>query len=241
VSENGLVDFLAHKIIHLIEYGILGILARRAFGSWLKALVFCVLYGASDEFHQLFVPGRQAKVRDVVVDAIGAGIGLGFYPIIYSVPGSEILCDITERKYITKSAEETRRLGEKLASQLRPGMVLALSGDLGSGKTTFIQGVLRGLGYTRRVLSPSFVLARQYRLSPPCCGISLVNHVDCYRLEKLEQAATVGLEDFFTDPSAVTLIEWAERVESELPTEVVRLRFRGGEGERREISMQLVH
>ncbi|MDP2874059.1 MAG: tRNA (adenosine(37)-N6)-threonylcarbamoyltransferase complex ATPase subunit type 1 TsaE [bacterium] len=240
VSADGLVDFLAHKIIHLIEYGVLGLLARRAFGSWPKALVFCFIYGASDEFHQLFVPGRQGKVRDVVVDAIGAAIGIGLYPIKYFVPGSGILCDVSdsESAYVTESAEETKKLGERIAGRLRPGMVLALSGDLGSGKTTFIQGVLRGLGYSRRVLSPSFVLARQYRLPTPRHGITLVNHLDCYRLEKLEQAATVGLADFMTDPTAVTIIEWAERVEQELPLKAVRLKFSGGEGERHQIAIE---
>ncbi len=229
VSENGLVDFLAHKIIHLIEYAVLGILARRAFGSWLKALAFCVLYGVSDEFHQLFVPGRQGKVRDVVVDALGSTLGVFLQPRRCTTPGVV---------QITESAEETKKLGEKLAGRLRQGMVLALYGDLGSGKTTFVQGVLRGLGYTRRVLSPSFVLARQYRLADQRGGIAVVNHIDCYRLEKSEQATTVGLEDFMTDPTAVTIIEWAERVEKELPLGTIRLQFRGGEGDRREIFVE---
>lgn len=228
VSANGLVDFLAHKIIHLLEYGILGLLARRAFGGWPQALIFTVLYGVSDEWHQLFIPGRQGRVRDVVIDAVGSGLGVFLYPKIISVAGS---------RYFTESAEETKKLGEKIASRLRPGMVLALAGDLGSGKTTFIQGVLRGLGYSRRVLSPSFVLARQYRLSAPRYGITLVNHLDCYRLEKSEQSATVGLADFMTDPGAVTIIEWAERVEKELPPKVIRLYFQGSDGDHREIKV----
>lgn len=69
-------NFAAKKFAHLVEYAILAVLSYRAFRSWKTALFFTALYGASDEFHQSFVPGREPRVRDVLIDILGGGLGL---------------------------------------------------------------------------------------------------------------------------------------------------------------------
>ncbi len=121
---------------------------------------------------------------------------------------------------ISRSPEETRELGAQLASLVQPGDVLALSGDLGTGKTTLIQGLARGLGITQPVTSPTFILINEYRSSPP------LYHVDCYRLEDAPaEAQAIGLEELLSG-DGVCVIEWADRLRELLPAERLEIRFR---------------
>jgi len=113
----------------------------------------------------------------------------------------------------TKSAAETQSLGQKIGLDLKPGRLLALYGELGSGKTTFIQGLAKGLGIKKRILSPTFVFIRPYSLSPQ----GTFYHVDLYRLNEVSEATGLGLEEIFADPEAITVIEWAERIKPILP------------------------
>ncbi len=106
-----------------------------------------------------------------------------------------------------------------LAAALRPGDVIALSGDLGAGKTTFARGVLRGLGWVGEVPSPSFTLVQTYDTDPP------VWHVDLYRLESADEAEALGLDDVWD--TAAVLIEWPERLGDRLPPHALRLRLDG--------------
>jgi tRNA threonylcarbamoyladenosine biosynthesis protein TsaE len=110
-------------------------------------------------------------------------------------------------------------LAARLAAVLRPVDVLALSGDLGAGKTTFARGVLRGLGWLGEVPSPSFTLVQTYDTVPPLW------HVDLYRLDRADEADALGLDDIWDE--AVVLIEWPERLGSRLPAQALRLRLDG--------------
>lgn len=110
-------------------------------------------------------------------------------------------------------------LAARLAAVLRSGDVLALSGDLGAGKTTFARGVLRGLGWLGEVPSPSFTLVQTYDTVPPLW------HVDLYRLDRADEADALGLDDIWDE--AVVLIEWPERLGSRLPAQALRLRLDG--------------
>ncbi len=132
---------------------------------------------------------------------------------------------------VTLSAEETRALGSRIAKGLKPGDVLALYGELGSGKTTLIQGILSGLGFADRVQSPSFIIARTYDTVPR------VKHVDLYRLET-GAADSLHLEEIFDDDS-VMLVEWAERA-SWFPGVVskVEIRFVDGRPDERCIEIE---
>mgnify|MGYP001602541494 CR=1 FL=1 len=122
---------------------------------------------------------------------------------------------------ITKSPTQTQKLGEKMGrdlafDRLRP-RTLCLYGDLGSGKTTFIQGLAKGFGIKKRVVSPTFVFMKQYG--------SHFYHVDLYRVNKLEEAKSLGLEEIFSDTRAVVAIEWAEKIKKILPKKRIDICF----------------
>jgi tRNA threonylcarbamoyladenosine biosynthesis protein TsaE len=118
-------------------------------------------------------------------------------------------------QWTTRSAAETQALGAALGAAVQAGQVIALRGDLGAGKTTFVQGLARGLGVHSRVASPTFVLVNEYRAA----GRGRLFHVDTYRLGASidAEAATMGLEELLEDTEAVTAIEWADRVAALLP------------------------
>lgn len=113
-------------------------------------------------------------------------------------------------EHITLSAKETKELGRKFAEKLTKGNLVLLTGELGSGKTTFVQGLSYALNIKRRVNSPTFVLVRKYRGKKNSEKINLY-HIDLYRLEGQKDAKSLGLEDIFEDLDGIFLIEWGER------------------------------
>lgn len=119
----------------------------------------------------------------------------------------------------SRSVDETRAIGEAIGSLLLPGDVVSLSGDLGAGKTAFVQGVARTLGVQGRVTSPSFVIMREYSGDLPML------HVDVYRLNSLQEVIDLGFEEFL-DPSRVVLIEWGDAVGPVLPESHLNLEMR---------------
>lgn len=126
----------------------------------------------------------------------------------------------------TCSQEETRSVAEQLGKAMRGGEVLALCGDLGAGKTTFVQGLAAGMGVRGRVTSPTFILINEYCAEN---GLRLV-HVDAYRLAEqatLADAETFGLPDLLAgvdrDECTVLAIEWADRIASLLPDDTLRI------------------
>ncbi len=108
--------------------------------------------------------------------------------------------------YISHSPAETEALGMEFGRAAESGLVLALNGDLGAGKTQFVRGLARGLGITLRVHSPTFTLVNEYS-----GGRLKLFHLDLYRLETPEQILSAGIEDYLS-PAGVTVIEWAERL-----------------------------
>jgi tRNA threonylcarbamoyladenosine biosynthesis protein TsaE len=110
---------------------------------------------------------------------------------------------------ISHSPAETEALGEAWGRAAKRGLVIALSGDLGAGKTQLVKGFARGLGITTRVHSPTFTLVNVY----PGGRLALF-HLDLYRLETKEQILSTGVEDYLR-PDGVTVIEWAERMSND--------------------------
>jgi len=108
--------------------------------------------------------------------------------------------------FISHSPAETESLGERWGSEAQRGLVIALSGDLGAGKTQLVKGLARGLGVTARVHSPTFTLVNEYG-----GGRLRLFHLDLYRLETQAQILSAGLEDYL-QPDGVAVIEWAERM-----------------------------
>ena len=123
---------------------------------------------------------------------------------------------------ITKSAQETEKLGQKLAGSLKEDRVVALYGELGSGKTTFVKGLAKGLGIKDRIISPTFVFIRPYTL---IATLSTLYHVDLYRIEKADEVKGLGLEEIFADKKAIVVIEWAEKIKKILPKRRIDIYF----------------
>ncbi len=130
-------------------------------------------------------------------------------------------------RFVTKNGEETRQLGVRLAELLKPGDVLALEGGLGAGKTTFAQGIARGLGVEETVDSPTFTIIKEYEGRLP------LYHMDVYRLEYPDE--DLGWDEFFYG-DGVTLVEWAGRIEHLLPEHTVRITLSVGEDGQRVIA-----
>jgi tRNA threonylcarbamoyladenosine biosynthesis protein TsaE len=130
------------------------------------------------------------------------------------------------------TAEDTRAAGRALAPLLRAGDALALTGELGAGKTTFVQGIAAGLGYTGQVASPTFTLVREYRGRLP------IHHVDVYRLDRVQDVLDLGLDEAIAE-GGILLVEWGDVVEGLLPTEhlLVTLTYGGGD-ETRTIALE---
>jgi len=131
---------------------------------------------------------------------------------------------------ISHNPEETFALGIQCAASLRRGDVLALAGDLGAGKTQFSKGLAAGLGVECDVTSPTFTLIHEY----PGGRLPLF-HIDLYRLEDEEEVLGIGLDEYL-EGDGVTVIEWADKFSSLMPTGVRWIRFRVLEGDEREIA-----
>ena len=131
---------------------------------------------------------------------------------------------------LAASPADTATAGERLAATLGAGDVVALTGELGAGKTCFVQGLVRGLGVEGGATSPTFVLVNEYRGRVP------VHHVDAYRTQSLTELLDIGLDDLL-DGHGVTLIEWADRCEALLPGRTVRVHIDGVGDEPRRITI----
>jgi tRNA threonylcarbamoyladenosine biosynthesis protein TsaE len=119
----------------------------------------------------------------------------------------------------TRSPEETRILGASLAPMLLPGDVVSLTGDLGAGKTVFVQGLAAALGVEQRVTSPTFTIVHEYEGRYP------ILHLDVYRLNSFQEVIDLGFEEFL-DPQAILLVEWGEAVAPLLPRRYLEIDIR---------------
>lgn len=129
-----------------------------------------------------------------------------------------------EMTIYTKNERETEELGKKLAKYVRPGMVLALYGGLGAGKTALVRGLATGMGLKARVTSPTFTIVNEYRGEVP------LYHFDMYRLSGSGELFEIGWEDYLAG-GGVLAVEWSENVEDAFENNVVRIRVERGEGE----------
>ena len=129
----------------------------------------------------------------------------------------------TDRTSVSQSPEETQRLAADLLAVLQPGAVLALHGELGSGKTCFVQGLAKANGIARAVNSPTFAIVNEYPGNPP------LYHMDLYRIHSAVEALDLGLDEYLHG-RGITAIEWAERVADLLAPTTLHIRFEPGHG-----------
>jgi len=141
---------------------------------------------------------------------------------------------VSWRRYCA-TAEDTQEAGQEFASVLRPGDVILLSGQLGAGKTTFAQGVARGLGVVERVTSPTFTMVREHECVNER-GISTLHHADVYRVGSLAEVVDLALGEL-VEESAVALVEWGEIASSVFGLEVMSVDFSIDENEGRALEV----
>ncbi len=130
-----------------------------------------------------------------------------------------------------RTLPEFERLAARVARELRAGDVVALSGELGAGKTTFTAALVRALHGNESVSSPTFVFRQRYDGRPP------VEHLDLFRIENPAEARELGLEEAF-DPANVVVVEWPERLPSLLPPRAIRIAIAGAGDEPRELTIE---
>ena len=132
----------------------------------------------------------------------------------------------------TKTAEETIQLGEKIGKMLKPGTVIAMEGTLAAGKTTITKGIAKALGITETITSPTFTLISEYEGNMP------LYHMDVYRLDSAEDFLNLGVEDMIYDGNGVAIIEWSEKIRSELPKSTITIRLETAENNGRKITIE---
>jgi len=131
--------------------------------------------------------------------------------------------------YHSKGEKETRKIAEQLAQKvikLQKTTVIALEGELGAGKTTFVKGFAKALGIKAKIKSPTFVLMKKYPIPAPCSMIHVsrfLYHLDCYRVRDHKDLETLDLKSIFSSPDSIVLIEWPERVSKILPKNIIRV------------------
>ncbi len=128
-------------------------------------------------------------------------------------------------KFISNSIEETQKFAADFAKKLKPGAVLALYGSLGAGKTAFIQGLAKGLGFRGKVFSPTFIFVRPYKIGDRKSKIETLYHIDLYRLEETKELKSIGIGEFLAEPNAVSAIEWPEKIEKFLPKGATKIKI----------------
>ncbi len=142
------------------------------------------------------------------------------------------------KKYLTNNSNETNKLGEEFSKNLNGGDVVLLSGDLGAGKTTFVQGIAKGLKIKDKILSPTFVLVRSHTIESE--KFDTLNHVDLYRIDKPSELDKLGISEFISTEASVTIIEWAEKLVNFIPKKGYRIKFVYLGDSKREIEIEKI-
>lgn len=143
---------------------------------------------------------------------------------------------------ITKSAEETKKIAVNLAEEikkqllLKHAFIIALEGNLGAGKTTFIQGLAQGLGVKENVLSPTFLILKQF----PIAFKNYKNfyHIDAYRLKNPKELLELGFKDLIKNPENLIVIEWADKIKKILPKNILWISFKNLKKNKRGITIK---
>ncbi|MDD5638316.1 MAG: tRNA (adenosine(37)-N6)-threonylcarbamoyltransferase complex ATPase subunit type 1 TsaE [Candidatus Pacebacteria bacterium] len=136
-----------------------------------------------------------------------------------------------KKEFITINEKETKKLGEKLADEIlkkkknnEKAIIISLEGDLGAGKTTFTQGFAKKLKIKEKVLSPTFLIIKKFKLNK-IKNFSNLYHIDCYRIKNFKEIIDLDFEKIISNPSNIVIIEWAERIKEILPENIIKLNF----------------
>jgi tRNA threonylcarbamoyladenosine biosynthesis protein TsaE len=140
---------------------------------------------------------------------------------------------VAKREIVTRSPEETLAHGREIGAQLKPPLLVLLSGELGAGKTTLTKGIVSALGAAEedQVTSPTFTLVHKYDRG------AVVYHVDLYRIGNFHDLETLGLEDFLTE-QAIVIVEWPEKLTLRTTWPVIRIQLEHAGEDTRQISIE---
>ncbi|MDP1538502.1 MAG: tRNA (adenosine(37)-N6)-threonylcarbamoyltransferase complex ATPase subunit type 1 TsaE [bacterium] len=134
--------------------------------------------------------------------------------------------------FLTKSSTQTKKLGESFAKNIlkrslaKRAVVFGLIGDLGGGKTTFLQGFAKGLGVKEKILSPTFVIMKKFKINHLTIKpFSHFYHIDCYRIEKAKEILGLGFKKIIFNPQNIIAVEWADRIRKVMPKDITTLKF----------------
>lgn len=139
------------------------------------------------------------------------------------------------KAFKSESSQQTQDIAASLAKEAKPGTIFALIGDLGAGKTIFTQGFAKGLGILDKIISPTFILIRQY---PIPSTQNIFYHLDLYRLENHTDFKSLGISEIIQNPQAIVLIEWAEKIKKLLPPNTIYINFKVVSENIREIQIE---
>ena len=147
--------------------------------------------------------------------------------------------------FLTDNSSQTRRIGRSLAKNILQGcsskeaVVLGLKGDLGGGKTTFLQGFARGLGIKEKILSPTFIVMRRLEINDS--RFENFYHLDCYRIKSPKEVSSLGLKEIISNAKNIVAIEWADRIGKILPRNCIVLEFEFTGKNKRKITIRQNH
>jgi len=169
---------------------------------------------------------------------------------------------------LTNSPSQTKKLGEILAKEIlgmrktqpspsargmrmcpyeflrkqKQALIIGLEGDLGGGKTTFLQGFAKGLGIKEKILSPTFIIMRKFKICEDSCSNSrrflYFYHIDCYRIQKPKEILDLGFKKIISNPKNIVAIEWSDRIQKILPKGTLILKFQFANKNKRKISIK---
>ncbi|HOK03879.1 MAG TPA: tRNA (adenosine(37)-N6)-threonylcarbamoyltransferase complex ATPase subunit type 1 TsaE [Victivallales bacterium] len=144
-----------------------------------------------------------------------------------------------KEKVISKSAQETINFAANFASKLSSGIIIALDGDLGSGKTTFTKGLAKGLGIKEHITSPTFTIIQEYPFKNNRMR-GIFYHIDLYRINSPEDAYSLGIDEILNNPDGIKVIEWPDKLGYEnFPQNYIKISFQSTmEDDIREISIE---
>ena len=134
------------------------------------------------------------------------------------------------QEYISISPTQTEIVGQKIAKEIlkspppKRAVIIGLMGDLGGGKTTFLKGFARGLGIKQKILSPTFVIMRRFKIQDS--RFKNFYHIDCYRIENPKEILALGFKEIISDPKNIICVEWADRIKKILPKNSIILKFK---------------
>jgi tRNA threonylcarbamoyladenosine biosynthesis protein TsaE len=145
-------------------------------------------------------------------------------------------------EFITKTPSQTKKLGEILAKEIlksnfKNSVILALKGDLGGGKTTFLQGFAEGLGIKEKILSPTFIILKKFQI--PNSKYKYFYHFDCYRIEKSKEVLKLGFKKLISNPKNIVAIEWADKIRKIVPKNSLKIDFKFINKNNRKINVSL--